>query len=57
MVKTFKIKLSSLKRKRGGFFFFFKSIANIWYVNAKALKVYVVFQRDKGKTTYCTVYF
>lgn len=51
---TFNIEYHSLKRKGGGKK---KSIPNIWYVNAKALKVYVVFQRAKGKTTYCAVYF
>lgn len=46
----------SLKKKRGEKREK-KSIPSICYMNAKALKVYVVFQRDEGKTTYCAVYF
>lgn len=53
---TFNIEYHSLKRK-GGEKKEKNLIPNIWYVNAKALKVYVVFQGAKGKTTYCAVYF
>lgn len=44
---TFKIKHSRLRRKRGKKEGKKKSMASILYVNAKALKAYVVFQRQR----------